>query len=160
MLSVFWMSKAYIIWMILSTSKITQQSPHPRAREPTPSPIGPPRRRMGEGTGGVTTSKIASPPGPKGFLQALGPSLRRISMLAWCARTRAYARGVCFENTYLCSPLEPASLCGPWASRPLFVSHFHPAWWATDHGNYFENSDLCCRAEGRANSPTYMDTRM
>ena len=32
---------------------------------------------------------------------------------------------VYFVNNQLRCPLEPASLCGPRASRPLFVSHFH-----------------------------------
>ncbi len=52
----------------------------------------------------------------------------------------AGGHGVYSENKQRRYPLEPASLCGPQASRPLLVSHFRPAWWAADHGIYFENN--------------------
>ena len=84
----------------------------------------------------------------------------------WCP-------GIDFENSLLRSALRTAGIL----PAPLFALHdpgagsrlvslaidgnVHPNFYQRNpHGAYFENSTLYRRADGRANSPTYMNMRM
>ena len=78
-------------------------------------------------------------PGLKAWLQALGPSLRHIFMLAWCAPANMGS------TSKIASAPGPKGLAAGF--RAFFVSHFHACVVsAGGHGVYFENSPLSAGA--------------
>ena len=127
------------------TSRTTPQSPHPansEVRSPplkrgTSSPVG-----RGEGTGAsapritlccpkalrLVSTRVCS---GRGFR----PFYASIFMLAWCPPADMQPIPKITFYDLLSGPKGLAA-----GLRAFFALRFRPAWWATDHGNYFGNT--------------------